>query len=160
MSGEFDYIATRITLEHRTRVQLLRVHGWTGVTVGVLVLAAGSNRTIEQMVGVWTRLGLGVSALAAGGLLVWATRDYAESVRRLRFQRVATRTLAGWALLMTAGIVGSIVLHEGPWSVSWPWHPTPQIQPVLFPIAIYVGRGAAALLIHSRAISRVLREKT
>lgn len=160
MSDPLSYIAQRITLEHQTRVQLLRKHGWTGVAVGVLVLSSGGNRTIEEWVGTWTRLGLGASALVAGLLLVWATRDYSEDVKRLRFQRWSTLTLAGWDLTMTAGIVGSIVLYQGPWEVTLPWHPSPRWQPILFPIAIYIGRGAVALLLHSRAIARVLREKS
>lgn len=154
------WITARITLEHQTRVQLLRVHGWTGVIVGALVLLAGGNRTIEQIVGLWTRTGLGVSAILAGGLLVFATRDYTESVRRLKFQRLSTRTLALWDAAMSVGILASIVLYEGPWEYVLPWEPLPVAQPVLFPLAIYVGRGAFALLLHSRAITRVLREKT
>ena len=154
-----QYLAHRIKLEHRTRVSLLRVHGFKAVGIGLLVLAFGSNRTIEDTVGVWTRSALGASAFAAGVILLATTRDYRDDVTRMRSQLLAVRLLGAWDVAMAVGIVASLVLYDADWMLTWPWEHSPRLQPVPFPLAIYFSLAAMMLRVHSRAIVRVLREQ-
>lgn len=89
----------RIMLELTNRTFIMAIHGTLLFAVGLMMAITGAPSPIEESFGPWSRIVLGLSAMASGSLILFGAAE-------------TDNTAPGWAALL-AGFGSGMLWHLG-----------------------------------------------
>lgn len=136
--------------ERQTRVALLRLHGWMGLAVGLLIYCCGTASLFESDFGLWTRPVMGTLAFASGAILLVGLRR----PRGKHGLEILGLALIGlWDFLMALAIVALVITYDQPWVFPTPGHPElPPDQPRVYAVVVYLVLSLMVWGVHLRAV--------
>jgi hypothetical protein len=121
---------------------LLRIHGWSGITIGASMLFFGTASTFEDTFGLWVRWALGLGGILGGALVTWGV---SQTPRHIRIEGAGMSILAVWDLAILLSFVAIFRVH--PPNPVWPWQPLPPDASRVYPMFVY-GTLFALLALH------------
>lgn len=145
-------LATRTVYETENRRGLLWVHGLMGLFAGPQMFLWGSATTIEQSIGVHSRIAMAGLGLVGGLLLIAGLSRRPRSIPL----EVAGLALVGlWDLAMTVGLTFARILQND-YRIIPPGTPLVPGYVVAYPITIYAGL-FALICVHLYTLRRLVR---
>lgn len=130
-----EKVARRGEWETKNRIGLLRIHGLMGALGGTQILLYGGPSNIEDSVGVWTRVALGLLALT-GGLTLLA--GLLRNPRSIALEALGLGLVGLWDLCMTLGLAWSRI-RQGQFAPSWLLDALDPAYVRPYPVTIYAG---------------------
>ncbi|GHJ59122.1 hypothetical protein NOK12_16400 [Nocardioides sp. OK12] len=146
-----ETVAQRAEWERSNRVGLLWVHAAVGMIAGAQMLLYGSAATIEEAVGVWTRLALGLLGIIGGIVLAFGILRG----RTVLLEAIGLAAIGIWDLLMAAGFAYARV-GGGTFTPRALFEPIPTGYVLPYPISVYIGL-AALITVHLWTLRRFKR---
>ena len=137
----------------QNRHGLLRIHGWSGITVGASMLFFGTAASFEDSLGLWVRWTLGLGGILGGALVTWGV---SQTPRHIRVEGAGMSILALWDLAIMASFVA--IFTKAPPQLVWPWEPLPTTATRVYPVFVYATL-FALLALHAWTLTTLLRTR-
>lgn len=129
---------------------LLRIHGWSGLTVGATMLFFGTASSFEDSIGLWVRWALGGAGIIGGTLVLWGL---SQTPRHIKVEGAGMTILAIWDLAIMASFIA--IFAQSPPQLVWPWEPLPSHSSRVYPVFVY-GTLFALLALHVWTLKALL----
>lgn len=137
----------------QNRHGLLRIHGWSGITIGVAMLFFGTASSFEDSMGLWVRWALGAGGIVGGALVTWGV---SQTPRHIRTEGAGITILALWDLAISASFVA--IFAKTPPDLVWPWEALPTTTPRVYPVFVYATL-LALLALHAWTLKTLLTKR-
>lgn len=135
-----ENVIARARWESQNRRGLLWGHAALGLWAGTLILLFGGPRNIEELVGIWSRVALGVVGIIGALILGWGLLSHPRSITA---EATGLAILGVWDLSFAFGIAGARALQHD-FTPRDLLEPQPIGYVVAYPVAVY---GVLAYLI-------------
>lgn len=137
----------------QNRHGLLRIHGWSGISIGASMLFFGTASTFEDTMGLWVRWVLAGLGILGGVLVTWGV---SQTPRHIKVEGAGITILALWDLAISASFVA--IFAKVPPQLVWPWEPLDTTTPRVYPVFVYATL-FALLLLHAWTLKTLLFSK-
>lgn len=134
----------------QNRHGLLRIHAWSGITVGASMLFFGTAASFEESLGLWVRWALGLGGILGGALVAWGV---SQTPRHIKVEGAGMTILALWDLAIMASFIA--IFRLNPPQLVWPWEPLDPGATRVYPVFVY-GTLFALLALHVWTLKALL----
>lgn len=137
----------------QNRHGLLRIHAYSGITIGLSMLFFGTAASFEESLGLWVRWALGLGGLVGGTLVAWGL---SRTPRHIKVEGAGMSILAAWDLAIMASFVA--IFRVAPPQFVWPWQHLDSDATRVYPVFVY-GTLFALLALHVWTLKALLGMK-
>lgn len=134
----------------QNRHGLLRIHAWSGITIGTSMLFFGTAASFEDTIGLWVRWALGGAGIIGGTLVAWGL---SQTPRHIKVEGAGMTILALWDLAIMASFVA--IFRLSPPELVWPWQALDTTTSRVYPVFVY-GTLFALLALHVWTLKALL----